>query len=78
MDKRLLSIIKIVALVVIAASLAVIAIRQWQPSFVETDKGVYLDTRSGKFYHKRGDVLAPANESIEDKLRREYPDGRKY
>lgn len=78
MDNQLLSRIKIAALVVIAASLAVIAIRQLQPAFVETDKGVYLDAHSGKFYHKQGNELMPAGESTEDRLRREFPDGRKY
>lgn len=78
MEKQLLSIIKIVALVVIAASLVVVAYRQLQPAFVETDKGVYLDTHSGKFYHKQGSELRPVDETLEDRLRRDYPDGRKY
>lgn len=78
MNEQLLSKIKIVALAVIAASLAVIAFKQLQPSYVETDKGIYLDTHSGKFYRKQGNELVPANESFEDKMRREYPDARKY
>lgn len=78
MDSQLLSKIKVVALVVIAASLAVIAVRQLQPAFVETDKGIYLDAHSGKFYRKEGAELRPAGETTEERLRRDYPDGRKY
>ena len=75
---KLLPKLNTAALLVIAVSLSVIAYQGLQPAFVETDKGIYLDTRSGKFFQKQGEQLVPMDQSTKDKLRKEFPDGRTY
>ncbi len=77
MDKLLLK-INTAALVAIAASLTVIAYRQIQPEHTQTDKETYLDTHSGKFFHKQGEQLIPIDQPTEERLRKEVPDGRSY
>ena len=74
----LLSKLNSVCLMIIAVSLAIIAYNQLQPNYIEIKDGQFVDTRSGKVYVISGDRLVPAPiyETTEEKLRREFPDGK--
>lgn len=67
-----------VCLVIIAISLALIAFRQLQPAYTITEGGKVIDSHSGKLFQPVGSQLVPVEESAEEKLRKEYPDGKKY
>ena len=65
-------------LLVIAVILVAIAVILLRPSYIETDKSVFLEKHSGRFYRKVGNELVPIQENIEDKLRLDYPEGKNY
>lgn len=67
-----------VCFVVIAVSLAIIAYQQLQPNYLETKDGRFIDARSGKLYLKVGNQLIPFEESTEEKLQKQFPDGKHY
>lgn len=68
----------IICLVIIAASLAVIAYRQLQPNYITIENGQIMDSRSGKIFYNVSGRLILIEGSAEEELRREYPDGKTY
>lgn len=67
-----------ICLLIIAISLVVIAYRQMQPVYVETGKGIFVNNRTGKFYVNRNNQMVPIDETVEDWLKREFPEGKNY
>lgn len=66
-----------VALVVIAVSLILIAYKLFQSSSEPEEKVIYIDAASGKVYEQQSKPQQPL-ETTEEKLRKEYPEGKRY